>query len=232
MSEQQWYYQLAVAIGDPKTVGPIDTGQLRALLTEGTLKRKDLVMSPQGTRSQWVYVAKHPKLCQLIDQAKAKKRIEKQAAREKEENAYREHEAMLERLAAEQRIRDSWLNSTHAIIDFENNTWTCCFCQNDVRPTSRKCQHCHEILDRADRSHYAYANAPNRWSPGIAALLSLLIPGAGQMYKGQVFNGICWFFFMPVCYLICIMTVFLTPLAMLIHVCCIVGASQGDPKVA
>jgi hypothetical protein len=29
----------------------------------------------------------------------------------------------------------------------------------------------------------------SRPSGGIAALLSLIIPGAGQMYKGQVFNG-------------------------------------------
>lgn len=30
------------------------------------------------------------------------------------------------------------------------------------------------------------------WSPGVAAVLSLVIPGAGQIYKGQVFNGLLW----------------------------------------
>jgi len=29
-----------------------------------------------------------------------------------------------------------------------------------------------------------------KWSPGVAALLSFLIPGAGQMYKGNVIIGL------------------------------------------
>ena len=30
-------------------------------------------------------------------------------------------------------------------------------------------------------------------SPGIAAVLSVLIPGLGQVYNGRLFAGACWF---------------------------------------
>ena len=39
----------------------------------------------------------------------------------------------------------------------------------------------HEIIDR---------NAPG---PGIAAVLSVLIPGLGQVYCGRLFAGAMWF---------------------------------------
>jgi TM2 domain-containing membrane protein YozV len=61
------------------------------------------------------------------------------------------------------------------------------------------------------------------WSPGVAALLSLLIPGAGQMYKGQVLKGLVWLFVIPVGYLMLILP------GLFLHLCCIVGASMGDP---
>lgn len=30
-------------------------------------------------------------------------------------------------------------------------------------------------------------------SPGIAAVLSVLIPGLGQVYNGRLMSGACWF---------------------------------------
>lgn len=62
-----------------------------------------------------------------------------------------------------------------------------------------------------------------KWIPGVAAVLSLVIPGAGQMYKGQVFNGLLWLVFVIVGYL-----VFVIP-GLILHLCCIIGASMGDP---
>jgi TM2 domain-containing membrane protein YozV len=61
------------------------------------------------------------------------------------------------------------------------------------------------------------------WSPGVAALLSLIIPGAGQMYKGQVGKGLVWLLFVVLGYF-----VFIVP-GLILHLICILGAAQGDP---
>ena len=37
--------------------------------------------------------------------------------------------------------------------------------------------------------------APQRtWNPGAAAVMSFFIPGLGQLYKGQILDGIAYFF--------------------------------------
>jgi TM2 domain-containing membrane protein YozV len=64
------------------------------------------------------------------------------------------------------------------------------------------------------------------WSPGVAAVLSLVIPGAGQMYKGQVVNGLVWLLFTVIGYAALILP------GLIIHICCIVGAASGNPAVA
>jgi TM2 domain-containing membrane protein YozV len=66
--------------------------------------------------------------------------------------------------------------------------------------------------------------APQRlWSPGVAAVLSLVIPGAGQMYKGQIGNGIVWLIGTVIGYFL-----FIVP-GLLLHLLCIVGAAKGNP---
>lgn len=62
-----------------------------------------------------------------------------------------------------------------------------------------------------------------QWSPGIAAVLSLVIPGAGQMYKGQVANGLVWFIATIAGYVI------FPFLGLAMHVFCIIGAGMGKP---
>jgi len=62
-----------------------------------------------------------------------------------------------------------------------------------------------------------------RWSPALAAVLSFLVPGLGQLYKGQFLNGIVWFFLVGVGYLALILP------GMLLHLFCIVGAASGNP---
>lgn len=62
-----------------------------------------------------------------------------------------------------------------------------------------------------------------RWSPGVAALLSFLIPGAGQMYKGQIINGIAWLLLVIVGYFMCFIP------GIILHLCCIGGAASGNP---
>jgi TM2 domain-containing membrane protein YozV len=62
-----------------------------------------------------------------------------------------------------------------------------------------------------------------RWSPGLAAVLSFLLPGLGQVYKGQIINGIVWFFLVGFGYLALVLP------GLLLHFFCIVGAASGNP---
>ncbi|HVC97253.1 MAG TPA: hypothetical protein VND64_26470 [Pirellulales bacterium] len=67
-----------------------------------------------------------------------------------------------------------------------------------------------------------FRSAP-RWSPFAAALLSFIIPGLGQCYKGQILNGIVWFFVVIIGYVALIVP------GLVLHLCCIIGAATGDP---
>jgi TM2 domain-containing membrane protein YozV/transcription elongation factor Elf1 len=121
----------------------------------------------------------------------------------------------------------------------------CPFCEEEILASARKCKHCGEYLDeryapqpQAPQVIYQQPQqAPSvnvsvnqsvtvpgrpRWSRGVAVLLSLLIPGLGQMYKGQVINGIFWFVVTVTGYILIIP-------GMVLHVCCVLGAASGDP---
>jgi len=63
----------------------------------------------------------------------------------------------------------------------------CPYCAEFVAFSAKKCKHCGEFFDPGLRQ-----SRQQRWNPGVAAVLSLVIPGSGQMYKGQVGAGICW----------------------------------------
>lgn len=62
-----------------------------------------------------------------------------------------------------------------------------------------------------------------RWSPGLAAVLSFFVPGLGQLYKGQILNGIVWFFMVGLGYAALILP------GLLLHLFCIIGAASGNP---
>lgn len=62
-----------------------------------------------------------------------------------------------------------------------------------------------------------------RWSPGLAAVLSFLVPGLGQLYKGQIVRGIAWFFFVGLGYVALILP------GLVLHFFCILGAASGNP---
>ena len=68
----------------------------------------------------------------------------------------------------------------------------CPFCAETVLAEAKKCRYCGEIIDEPLRALLT-ANAQPRWNPGIAAVLSLAVPGAGQLYKYQVELGFRWF---------------------------------------
>ena len=60
----------------------------------------------------------------------------------------------------------------------------------------------------------------------VTAVLSFCVPGLGQLYKGQIINGIVWFFAVGLGYAALILP------GLLLHFFCIVGAASGNPWTA
>jgi TM2 domain-containing membrane protein YozV len=115
-------------------------------------------------------------------------------------------------------------------IEPTRETTQCRFCGEEILRVARKCKHCGEFLDPALRNpgsatyvtHTVVHQEP-KWSPGVAAVLSLLIPGAGQMYKGHVLRGLLWLIFVPVGYIMLVIP------GLILHALCIILAASGDP---
>lgn len=114
----------------------------------------------------------------------------------------------------------------------------CPFCAETILAEARKCKHCGEMLDERLRTQppqviqpppqgyyppQPYYPPQQIWNPGVAAVLSLVIPGAGQMYKGNIGGGVAWLVFTIIGY------VFLICPGIIIHLACIFSAAKGDP---
>lgn len=65
--------------------------------------------------------------------------------------------------------------------------------------------------------------ATKQWNPGTAAVLSFLIPGAGQIYKGSLAIGFLWMICVVAGYVIMIVP------GVILHILCIYKAYSGDP---
>ena len=105
----------------------------------------------------------------------------------------------------------------------------CPFCAEPISPNAVKCKHCSEFLDGRPKLQQSVA-APVKvvvsgplWSPGVAAVFSFLIPGLGQMYKGQIFTGLAWLLFTVIGYFACLIP------GVILHLLCMIDAASGDP---
>lgn len=95
----------------------------------------------------------------------------------------------------------------------------CPYCAEEIQDAAIVCKHCGRDFNTGQSSR---APAVSQWSPGLAAVFSLIIPGAGQMYKGHVGAGLVWLLAVLVGY-----TAMIIP-GLLLHVICIVNAASGD----
>jgi TM2 domain-containing membrane protein YozV len=105
--------------------------------------------------------------------------------------------------------------------DWSGVTIACPWCHEPTVVNAQYCQACGRELG-AKRSLFT-PQRERKWNPGIAAVLSLVIPGAGQMYKGHVVRGLVWLAVVSIGYASIIVP------GLLLHVICILMAAGGDP---
>lgn len=97
-------------------------------------------------------------------------------------------------------------------------------CGREVSTDAHACPGCgHPFTTRTPAAPAVIMVNQPKWNRGVAILLSVFFPGVGQMYKGQVFNGAVWLVIVALGYVF-----FIVP-GLILHLCCIVGASLGDP---
>ena len=112
----------------------------------------------------------------------------------------------------------------------------CKTCAKPIHPQAEICPNCgvRQELPPAQLAHQSPAHSQvvnvhvghprsKRWHPVVAFLLSFLLPGLGQLYKGQAFNGFVWFVVTIIGYACLIVP------GLILHLCCVIGAAMGDP---
>ncbi len=69
----------------------------------------------------------------------------------------------------------------------------CPFCDEVIQIRALKCKHCGEIVDDELRRKRSHVRRRQTFFP-LAAFLSWVFPGLGQLCKGQVLRGFVWWF--------------------------------------
>ena len=113
---------------------------------------------------------------------------------------------------------------TNSTIQAEVNTGLkrCPFCSEVILSEAKKCKYCQEFLDPELKASALAVPRP-KWNPAVAASLSLLIPGGGQLYRGKVISGCLWTLFVAIGY-----GSYILP-GLILHLVCITFAAIGNP---
>ena len=114
-------------------------------------------------------------------------------------------ERVLDRLASEGRIRID-------VDDDGNLTYAVPNRQRVAPPRS------HMALVRSDPMDLETRTAPNA---AAAAVLSMIVPGAGQLYAGRPLSGVAWFALVTMGYLLLIVP------GVVLHILCIASAASS-----
>lgn len=95
----------------------------------------------------------------------------------------------------------------------------CPACNKQVSSHAAACPSCGQPINAQ-----APATIDKTWSPGLAAVLSFFIPGAGQIYRGRIGSGLLWLVFVVGGYLL-----FIFP-GLILHILCIISAASGKER--
>lgn len=104
---------------------------------------------------------------------------------------------------------------------FKNRFKKCYFCSEIIHIDAKKCRYCGEFLDPKLRATPPLPK--QKWSPTTAALLSLLVPGGGHIYRNKPIKGFLWLLFVAVGY-----SFYLLP-GLFLHLVSILFAVMGNP---
>lgn len=115
-------------------------------------------------------------------------------------------------------------------------TRNCPLCAETVAVAAKKCKHCGEFFEPLVRE--TGVEGPKFLVPphfganlGVAAVLSLVLPGSGQIYRGRIGRGFAWMLVVPCSYFIGVRTLWFAPLALIPHILCVCSAATTQyPK--
>jgi DNA-directed RNA polymerase subunit RPC12/RpoP len=82
------------------------------------------------------------------------------------------------------------------------------------------CPQCGAKYEAMERRDIPPDPSQGDFRPGVAALLSFLIPGAGQMYRGKVGIGLLWFFGVVLGYILMVVP------GVILHLLCVFNAAS------